>query len=315
MTQFRFSTESFSRRRARFGRGAAVGLLAVVASLSLEFATAQSQSARTAEQPSRAVGNVAAPDGSGTLFVPTLDLDSPSVFSSVDAARRNRPPKPAKVKEDLFYPDGFLTLSKETPEPTPPKSETAATEEKTSEPPRRLNPSAETTPISPPVDPEPAKETRGDQILFFASSVALAALGIFVYFDYRYREQLKSDLARNARLCSSGAVSADFADVLAKDETPFDASYIDPNLDAPPYLFGATPGADAGLTGFGETVSAWNGAGFGDYPEDNDANDRFFATGTGVDLKEENFDFAPASTASVPEPQEDFVVGQNRTAK
>lgn len=306
MTQIRISTESFSRRRARFGRGAAAILfLASVVSLGLIAPNdAAAQSARTSKEPTQAVGNVASPDGSGTVFVPTLDLDSPSVFSSVDAARRNRPPKPEKVKEDLFYPDGFLTLSKETPEPTPPKSETSAEETKTPEPPRRLNPSAETTPISPPVDPEPPKETRGDQILFFASSVALAALGIFVYFDYRYREQLKSDLARNARLCSSGAVSADFADVLAKDETPFDASYIDPNLDAPPYLFDAPSSANA-----------WNGANFADYSENNDANDRFFATGIGADLKEENFDFAPASTASVPEPEEDFVVGQNRTAK
>ncbi|MBQ2849998.1 MAG: hypothetical protein IJE77_05910, partial [Thermoguttaceae bacterium] len=65
------------------------------------------------EALAQGVGAAVSSDGasaayeSRALFVPTLDLESPTVFSSVDAARRNRPPQPSKRSEELLYPEGF----------------------------------------------------------------------------------------------------------------------------------------------------------------------------------------------------------------
>ena len=98
-------------------------------------------------------GGDASPSG-GALFVPSRDVNSSAHFSTVDAARRNRPPEPSKSREDLFYPDGFLTLSSPTPEPAASKTSTNASSlSKKSELEDRgvqlrpLDPSVETTPV------------------------------------------------------------------------------------------------------------------------------------------------------------------------
>ncbi len=236
---------------------------------------------------------------SRALFVPSLDLESPTVFSSVDAARRNRPPQPAKRSEELLYPEGFLELSAPTPEPVVelPVEETkdvVATPEETTpkeEPPRRLDPFAETTPLAPPPEPEPPKKEAGDQILFFALSFALAALGGFIYVDYRYRDRLKADLARNARLRSPNACAADFDELLiSADGERLDVAFDD-------WAFSSNSSASTSLDDeetfepIVESTPPTNGPG----------------------LTEENFDFAPSSAtnpkAALSEPEEDFVVG------
>ena len=236
---------------------------------------------------------------SRALFVPSLDLESPTVFSSVDAARRNRPPQPAKRSEELLYPEGFLELSAPTPEPVVelPVEETkdvVATPEETppkEEPPRRLDPFAETTPLAPPPEPEPPKKEAGDQILFFALSFALAALGGFIYVDYRYRDRLKADLARNARLRSPNAVAADFDELLfSADGERFDPTFED-------FAFLSNSNASTSF-------------------DDEEAFEPIVeptAPTNGPGLNEENFDFAPSSAtnpkAALSEPEEDFVVG------
>lgn len=271
-------------------------------------ATVASWGASGCEVSAQGVG-LATPDGvsaayeSRALFVPTLDLESPTVFSSVDAARRNRPPQPSKRSEELLYPEGFLELSAPTPEPVVelPVEETKDVVEeptrkeppKEEEPPRRLDPFAETTPLAPPPDPEPPKKEAGDQILFFALSFALAALGGFIYVDYRYRDRLKTDLARNARLRSPNAVAADFDDVLnAVDGERFDFAFDD-------LAFLSNSNAKAPLEEeetfepICEPAPPTNGPG----------------------LSEENFDFAPSSATNpkptLSEPEEDFIVGAN----
>ena len=236
---------------------------------------------------------------SRALFVPSLDLESPTVFSSVDAARRNRPPQPSKRSEELLYPEGFLELSAPTPEPvveTPVEEtkEAVATPPeptKQEEPPRRLDPFAETTPLAPPPEPEPPKKEAGDQILFFALSFALAALGGFIYVDYRYRDRLKADLARNARLRSPNAVAADFDDVLSAA----DGERFDPAFD------------DFAFLSNSKTSNLF---------EDEETFEPIVESTPptqGPGLNEENFDFAPSyaanSKAVLSEPEEDFVVG------
>ncbi len=238
---------------------------------------------------------------SRALFVPSLDLESPTFFSSLDAARRNRPPQPAKRSEELLYPEGFLELSAPTPEPidelnVEETKDVVATPEASSkkeEPPRRLDPFAETTPLAPPSEPEPPKKEAGDQILFFALSFALAALGGFIYVDYRYRDRLKADLARNARLRSPNACAADFDELLiAVDEERFDVVFDDlaflSNSNASTSFDDEEP-----FEPIAESTSPTNGP----------------------DLNEENFDFAPSSATSsksaLSEPEEDFVVGAN----
>ncbi|MBQ2791406.1 MAG: hypothetical protein IJE97_17360 [Thermoguttaceae bacterium] len=242
---------------------------------------------------------VSAPYESRALFVPSLDLESPTVFSSVDAARRNRPPQPAKRSEELIYPEGFLELSAPTPEPVLelPVEETkdvVATPQEPSkkeEPPRRLDPNAETTPLAPPPQPEPPKKEAGDQILFFALSFALAALGGFIYVDYRYRDRLKADLARNARLRSPNAVASDFDDVLSA----VDGERLDPAWED-----------------FSFSTSSSSATAFEDEETFEPICEPTPPT-SGADLGEENFDFAPSSAtnakATLSEPEEDFVVG------
>lgn len=236
---------------------------------------------------------------SRALFVPSLDLESPTVFSSVDAARRNRPPQPAERPEELLYPEGFLEISAPTPEPVVelPVEETkvvAATPQeppKKEEPPRRLDPTAETTPLAPPPEPEPPKREAGDQILFFALSFALAALGGFIYVDYRYRDRLKADLARNARLRSPNACAADFDELLISA----DGERLDAALDDLAFL--TKPNAS---TSFDDEET------FEPIVEPTPPTD-------GPGLTEENFDFAPSSATNprptLSEPEEDFVVG------
>ena len=235
---------------------------------------------------------------SRALFVPSLDMESPTVFSAVDAARRNRPPQPEKRSEELLYPEGFLELSAPTPEPVvePSVEETkvAATPQespKQEAPLRRLDPTAETTPLAPPPEPEPPKKEAGDQILFFALSFALAALGAFIYVDYRYRDRLKADLARNARLRSPNAVAADFDDVL----NAVDGERFDPTFDELAFLTKSSASTsfddEETFEPIVEPTPPTNGPG----------------------LSEENFDFAPSYAtnpkAALSEPQEDFVVG------
>lgn len=232
---------------------------------------------------------------SRALFVPSLDLESPTVFSAVDAARRNRPPQPAKRSEELIYPEGFLELSAPTPEPVVEETkEVVATPQdspKKEEPPRRLDPFAETTPLAPPAEPEPPKKEAGDQILFFALSFALAALGGFIYVDYRYRDRLKADLARNARLRSPNAVAADFDELLFSA----DGERFDPTFDDFAFLSNSNASTsfddEEAFEPIVEPTAPTNGPG----------------------LNEENFDFAPSSAtnpkAALSEPEEDFVVG------
>lgn len=281
----------FLRRR---GSASAVVRLGVGAALVAFSTTGFEASAQNVEST---------PSEGRALFVPTLDLQSPTSFSSVEAARSVRPPQPAKRREELIYPEGFLELSAPTPEPTPeapleterPSDEkTEKTEEaKKEEPPRRLDPSAETTPLAPPPQPEPPQPEPGDQILFFALSIALVALGGFIYADYRYRDRLKNELARNARLRSPNAVAADFDDVLSS----VDGERLDASFDDLAY-FSTAPSTsvlddEEVFEPIAEPAPPTNGA----------------------DLNEENFDFAPASDsnakAALAEPQEDFVVGAN----
>ncbi|MBQ9801190.1 MAG: hypothetical protein IJO40_14820 [Thermoguttaceae bacterium] len=255
------------------------------------------------EALAQGVGAAVSSDGasaayeSRALFVPSLDLESPTVFSSVDAARRNRPPQPAKRSEELLYPEGFLTLSAPTPEPIVelPVEETkdvvAQETPKKEEPPRRLDPFAETTPLAPPPEPEPPKKEAGDQILFFALSFALAALGGFIYVDYRYRDRLKADLARNARLRLPNACAADFDELLiSADGERFDPTFDDLSFLANPNASTSFDDEEA-FEPIVEPTPPTNGPG----------------------LSEENFDFAPSSAtnprAALSEPEEDFVVG------
>ncbi|MBQ5790250.1 MAG: hypothetical protein IIW01_08165 [Thermoguttaceae bacterium] len=240
-----------------------------------------------------------APYESRALFVPSLDLESPTFFSAVDAARRNRPPQPTKRSEELLYPEGFLELSAPTPEPIvePTVEETkdvvATPQEppKKEEPPRRLDPTVETTPLAPPPEPEPPKKEAGDQILFFALSFALAALGGFIYVDYRYRDRLKADLARNARLRSPNAVAADFDEILNSG----DGERFDPTFDE--FVFRSNSNASTSL----EEEEPFEPIVEPTPPTE------------GPGLSEENFDFAPSYAtnpkATLSEPEEDFIVG------
>ena len=276
----------FSTAFVRLCVGAAVASWAGVGEVSAQSVGASASGGASTAYESRA------------LFVPSLDLESPTVFSSVDAARRNRPPQPAERPEELLYPEGFLELSAPTPKPvverpveeTKDVVATPQTPPKKEEPPRRLDPTAETTPLAPPPEPEPPKKEAGDQILFFALSFALAALGGFIYVDYRYRDRLKADLARNARLRSPNACAADFDELLiSADGERLDVAFDD-------WAFPATLNAS---TAFDDEEA------FEPITEPTPPN--------GPDLTEENFDFAPASATkprpTLSEPEEDFIVG------
>lgn len=242
------------------------------------------------------------------MFVSSVDADSPVFFSSVDAARRNRPPQPAKTREDLFYPDGFLSLSSPSVEKTE-KTETlkevreekivAEEKEVLSEvvPIRPLDPSVETTPSAIPIIEE-KKKVKEDNVFFLALSVALASLGVFLYYDFRYRNQLREDLVQNARLCSSRAVAADFEAVLARGPEltdPREPSYINPTFDPESLAF------DDRKVNVNPDEERFNVSETG-------------SSAAGPDIDEENFDFVPkerSAVDSVNEPYEDFVVGES----
>ncbi len=244
---------------------------------------------------------------SGPLFVPSSDVDSPVFFSSVDAARRNRPPQPAKVREDLFYPDGFLTFSSPTVDRVPKKEkeqikdgqrEDSETSVKNEAALRPLDPNVETTPsVIPQVNTEPVKKHR-DNVLFFVISVALAGLGGFLYYDYRYRNQLKGELVQNAKLCSANAVASDFDDVLAKAPDMIDPrgpSYVEPTFNP------------VDLLDFNDQYlpHGYHGG----------KNSLELAGVSGPGLEEENMDFVPRGASFsqvVPESEDDFTVGENK---
>ena len=273
---------------------------------------ADSLSAQTRVQASN--GDLS-PNG-GALFVPSRDVNSSTHFSSVDAARRNRPPEPSKTREDLFYPDGFLTLSSPTPESAA-TSSTAnidSTSRKTGSEDRGvqlrpLDPSVETTPITvgqPQITEKVAPKKRRDRFFFLAVSVALAGLGFFVYNEFRYREQLRADLVRNARLCSPNATAADFESVLAADldlTDPRAPSYVNPRYDADVLMFDDPDP-------LGKTLKDPDFDGFHFEASDNKLNHR------GPGLGEENFDFMPEGRSVVlnSEPTEDFIVGGDLVA-
>lgn len=239
------------------------------------------------------------------LFVPSVDVDSPVFFSSVDAARRNRPPLPAKVCEDLYYPDGFLTLSTPTSRKTgvlngghneskvvyPQASEERG--EKRASCIRPVDPTVETTPSDVPVLSEPVTESR-DHVLFFAISIALAGLGIFLYYDFRYRNQIREDLVHNAKLCSPKAVASDFDEVLAKC----------PELTDPRQPSFANPNFAPELLEFGVNVPVTN------HFEEVNAIGEHLETGPGIE--EENMDFSPKGlyVDSSLEVLEDFTVSE-----
>ncbi|MBQ4204289.1 MAG: hypothetical protein II655_11385 [Thermoguttaceae bacterium] len=250
---------------------------------------------------------------SSPLFVPSHDLDSPELHSSVDAARTNRPPEPTKVRADLYFREGFLDLSSPTPIPrqeaaqngegASAPSEKNAKEDK-GEPIRPLDPNVETTPLALDVranveqPKEPIRHPKRDRLLFFAVSVALAGLVFFLYNEYRYRQQLRVDLVKNAKLCSPTAAPSDFDEVLAADldmTDPRAPSYVDPLYDAKVVLYADPDKA-------GKTLSD---PAFDDY--------RFEATGVsehkGPGLADENFDYTPSGDASAfdDEPEEEFV--------
>lgn len=244
---------------------------------------------------------------SSPLFVPSTDVDSPIFFSSIDAARRNRPPRPAKTRENLFYPDGFLTLSSPESEKSvgieSQGGELQIVPESFDKPSVVLNPLDPAVETTPSVIPQVSFESdnkRGDNVLFWVISITLAGLGLFLYYDYRYRNQLKNELVHNAKLCSVNAVSSDFDEVLAKapDMTdPRAPSYVDPSFD--PYPLD-----------FGEQYLPSHGC----YSYRNEVNGLPEVAGAG--LEEENMDFVPRGahfSRANSEIVEDFVVDENKS--
>ena len=242
------------------------------------------------------------------LFLPSADVDSQTFYSANDAERRNRPPQPAKTREDLFYPDGFLTLSSPTA-PTPKSTrQSAAIEvvedgkpEKKSNPLRPLDPSVETTPLLVPSITERPSQKRGDHVLFYVVSIALAGLGIFLYYDFQYRNQLKQDLVQNAKLCASTEPS-DFDAVLAKEpdlKDPREPSFVNPTFNPDALAF--------------EERQALSRYGLDSERFEVD-NSR---TPQGPSLNEENVDFVPRGLSGLASPiddvVEDFVVGESHS--
>ena len=255
-------------------------------------------------------GGDVSPSG-GALFVPSRDVNSSTHFSTVDAARRNRPPEPSKSREDLFYPDGFLTLSSPTPESSTASmaanvdttSRKIGTEDRGVQL-RPLDPSVETTPVTvgqPQMTEKVSTKKRRDRFFFFAVSVALAGLGFFVYNEFRYREQLRADLVRNARLCSPNATAADFESILAADldlTDPRAPSYVNPRYDADVLMFDDPDP-------LGKTLKDPDFDGFHFEASEGELNHQ------GPGLGEENFDFMPEGKSVIlnSEPTEDFIVG------
>ncbi len=156
------------------------------------------------------------------LFVPSVDVNSAISFSSIDAARKNRPPEPSKKKEELYYPDGFLGLSVPfQPADTEDLVDSRVNDgeaESTDIPMSLFDPGRESTPQSNlpnPISSGPKEPGGvGESFAFWSFSVALAGLAFFVYHEYKYKTKLRTDLARNAYLCSPHASSKDFDSVL-----------------------------------------------------------------------------------------------------
>lgn len=156
------------------------------------------------------------------LFVPSVDVNSAISYSSIDAARKNRPPEPSKKKEELYYPNGFLELSVPfQPADTEDLVDSRVNDdeaESTDIPMSLFDPGRESTPLSNLPNPIScgSKEPGGvgESFAFWSLSVALAGLAFFVYHEYKYKTKLRTDLARNAYLCSPHASSKDFGSVL-----------------------------------------------------------------------------------------------------
>ncbi|MBP5620746.1 MAG: hypothetical protein J6X44_01895 [Thermoguttaceae bacterium] len=246
------------------------------------------------------------PTDKGPMFVSSVDANSSTPFSAVDAARRSRPPQPAKTHEDLWYPTGFLTLSSPTPDVDNSVRDAAnasSKPEKQAAPFRPIDASVETTPYTQvSTIKEPVKK-KGDSVLFFALSIAIAGLGVFLYYDFLYKNKLKEDLVQNAKLCSPNAVSADFDAVLARAPEmtdPREPSFVDPTFD-PDSLYYDDHKKDH--VGFGGSES-------------------FEASGVrvapGADLSEQNFDYSPKGLGILSSPTdevvEDFVVGTSASS-
>ena len=241
------------------------------------------------------------------MFVSSVDADSSVPFSTVGAARRSRPPRPAKTREDPWYPEGFLTLSSPTPDPdAAPRRERSildggAAGKKVEPPVRVLDSSVEATPYSRPQQLE-APPRKKDNALFLSISIALLGLGIFLYYDFVYRNQLKEDLVRNAKLCSSKAVASDFDELLAEAPEltdPREPSYAEPNFDPDLLSFDGRAGA--------RLPSRYDGDSF-------DVSDPVSTSES--DLEGENFDFEPKGTDGLLASAEevgDFVVGASST--
>ena len=187
------------------------------------------------------------------LFVPSVDVNSAISFSSIDAARKNRPPEPSKKKEELYYPDGFLELSVpfrpvDVEDAIGSRGEDGDDKSESTDIPICLfDPGRESTPQSNLTNPisKGSKEAEGvgESFAFWSLSIALAGLAFFVYHEYRYKTKLRTDLARNAFLCSPHASSKDFDSVLNEMGTT-----ADPLLAAslPFYSTGESRGDSAG---------------------------------------------------------------------
>lgn len=242
------------------------------------------------------------------LFVPSVDVNSAISFSSIDAARKNRPPEPSKKREELYYPDGFLELSVPyQPDDGANEADRRLNEEESGLPEIPLylfDPGRESTPQS--NLPNPISNTPkeaggvGESFAFWSLSVALAGLAFFVYHEYKYKTKLRTDLARNAYLCSPRASSKDFDSVLNGVE--------DPLLDASCPFYSSTDSRDVS-------------DGSSSYADDSRdvALSRFDTFGHTLhiaidsDAEKENFDFVPDGSSSTvdSEESEEFVVQES----
>ncbi len=137
----------------------------------------------------------------------------------------NRPPKPlgreaSSIKNvPLYFPEGFLDSSSKTKRP-----QDNADQPKTTDP---AESQAERKTLDPVYDQEPddyepnyiiSNSRFRHSALAFASLIAVGALGIFVFTDYRYRCHLQNVLSRNQRLLSPDVVSADFEAIEAVED-------------------------------------------------------------------------------------------------
>jgi len=236
-------------------------------------------------------------------------IDSFLTGASADKNSRSRtngtrPPEPKQTLEGLFYPEGFLTTSTPSPDPSEvlknkqTQTTTSATTTNSvstsdaqtavktdNKPPRFLDPGLETTPYVRPIEPPGVEHSKKGRLFFFAISIALAALGLFWFVDYRYREQLRRDLERNARLSSPQAVSGDFID------------FPPGALDAPVIIPPRNPYESDGFQ-YGSNYGLASSSVSSVLEED-------------AESLEANFDFTPQGTSAASaelEPQEDFVV-------